>query len=85
MDEDFKTLSRRLWKAPGDITVEQISAGALLRIADALEIISKNYSQLLNDKEFYKSRYENERMVAARQQRRISALKGVITRGKNNR
>jgi hypothetical protein len=63
-------------------SLEQIQTGALQRIADATELVAKNYNQLQSDMEWYKGLYEQERESNRRMVRRIAALQGVITKMK---
>jgi len=51
MDETFKDISRRTWR-PGkenETTVETIQLGALLRIADATEVMAIRYTDLIDE------------------------------------
>jgi len=70
--------SKQNWNS-GD-TREDINSGSLQRIADATELMASNYQKLLTDaqssKEAYHKSIERERKL----ERRIAALKGVITR-----
>lgn len=57
---------------------EQLKLGALLRIADATELMAKNYQQLQDDVLFYKRKLAEVRAREDRMLRRISAYKGII-------
>jgi hypothetical protein len=66
----------------GPVNLEDVKIGCLQRIADATEAMAKNYQHLINDRDFYKRRYEEEKALGERMARRISALRGVITKMK---
>lgn len=66
-----------------DKTVEHINAGSLQRIADATELMAKNYTNLQNDVDRYRGWYKEGREEIDRLNKRISGLKGVITKMKN--
>jgi len=59
---------------------EEIQFGALLRIADAVEIIAKNHQRLINERDYYKQWYEQERQIVQTLRHRIAGLKGHIKR-----
>ena len=68
-----------------DGTIEAISTGALQRIADATELMAKNYIKLQDDAAMYKRWYNESKEQKEKLYRQISALKGVITKLKNKR
>ena len=62
------------------VNLEQLNAGSLMRIADATEAMSKNYTQLQSRCDMYE-RWWNEACDENKQlRRRINAMKGVITK-----
>lgn len=63
-----------------NISSEQISLGALLRIADASEAMAKNHLTLQDNYNFMKERRDYYRELSEKQERQIRALKGVITK-----
>lgn len=65
-----------------DTRAEDLSLGALLRIADATEAMAKNVAQLEKNRDYYKQRFEDELACAKRLVRSNAALRGVITRMK---
>lgn len=65
-------------------TIEEINAGSLQRIADASEKMATNYTQLQNDLALYKKWYFERGERLQKLERRISALRGVITKLKRN-
>jgi hypothetical protein len=72
--------SRCEWAAA--ITREDINAGSLQRIADAVEAVAKNYTAIINERERLKQRLANEEACSARLVRSNNALRGVIKRMK---
>ncbi len=85
----YKEQSRFNWGAnleeKQELNLDQINCGALLRIADAVEIISKNYSDLLADNEFYKKRTKEMYLEEKRLAKRIAGLQGYINRLKKKK
>ena len=66
-------------------TYDDIKLGAILRIADATELMAQNYLKMqrdlgsaISDRDYYKELYEKEK-------RSKSALKGQITKFKNSK
>jgi hypothetical protein len=60
-----------------------IQLGAILRIADATELMAKNYTELQSNLEMYKRWYKEENEKNIRLCRKIYALRGHMTRLKN--
>lgn len=69
----------------GTATNEEIQTGCLQRIAAATEAMAKNYTQLQADLEWYKKQYNNKCEEVRSLHRRISALRGLATRRKNEK
>ena len=63
--------------------LDQVQFGTILRIADALEIMSKNYQELIDERDKYKRWYNETVETRERLYARISGLRGYITRLKN--
>jgi hypothetical protein len=82
MAKTFKDLSREDWEPSALLarSMEAINTGALQRIADATEVMAKNYQQLIDERNRYKEYYLETRAERDKLYRRISALQGVITR-----
>ena len=74
--------SKQNWSSNN--TTEEINAGSFQRIADAVEKMSENYIILQDDRDWYKRRCNEKNDTIARLERKISALKGVITKLKTN-
>ena len=60
-------------------TKEEIQLGCLLRIADATEVMSKNYQRLLDQLEWSKRQVESYKEKAEYRKHRIAGLKSRIT------
>ena len=66
----------------GNLSLEQLQTGALLRIADASEAMAKEHSRLIAREKFERNRANVLAGDVAYLERRIAALKGVITKMK---
>lgn len=82
MADTFRVASRNEWvpaegRAPTDT---QLALGALQRIADATEVMAKNYVALQAEKERYERWYKVERAKNERLIRSNNALRGYIKR-----
>lgn len=71
---------KNYYSSTGEMTNEQLQTGALMRIADASEIMAKNNSQLMEDAKYWKERYLGVSKYSDKQSKSISALRGHITR-----
>lgn len=60
----------------------EIRTGCMQRIADATELMAKNHQQLITDRDYYKRRYQEQSEYSNRLFRKVSALRGVVTRQK---
>jgi hypothetical protein len=83
MGKNLRQQSRDVqWASSSDDikTYDEVNVGSLLRIADATENMAKNIVALQEERDLYKRRYEAERQLRRHAERRIIALKGVITR-----
>ena len=72
------------WGATGDaaasLTVEQINCGSMLRIADAMEKMTKSFDALRADRDYWRKRAEDWESKSGRLSRSTAALRGVITK-----
>lgn len=59
---------------------DELKLGALLRIADATEVMAREYQRLINERDMYKRQYENARERGYRLERSNAALRGQITK-----
>lgn len=83
MSKNLREESRVQYITRADLaTSDELKLGAILRIADATEAMAKNYVGLQNDRDWYRNAYENQCARTDELQRRINALKGVITKMK---
>ncbi len=55
MSDNLREKSRRQWTNPSNATAD-IQLGAILRIADAAEIMAQNFVRLQNDLDYYKAK-----------------------------
>lgn len=85
MGKSFKDQSKLDWQVRGDlpITNEQIQIGCLQRIADATEVMAKNYIELFAEKEKFRRWYQDERDWRESLERSLRTHKGNYTRVKN--
>lgn len=84
---DHRELSKQNWELGDDHlgqNIKDLELGCLLRIADATEVMAKNYNKLLDDTAHYKGRLESEQEITKRLMRRIAGLKGHINRLKKS-
>lgn len=70
--------SKQNWISRGN--TEDINAGSMQRMADALELIAKDRQKLIDDKEYYQESAKRYQECYENEQRRVAALKGVITK-----
>ena len=66
----------------GRPTLEEIKVGSLQRIADAAELMAQNHAQLIRERDNYKRWYEAALDRRHSLERRVAALRGVITKMK---
>lgn len=85
MTKSFKEQSKLNWLSRSDLPIseEQLQIGCLQRIADATEVIAKNYNQLLEEVEKYRRWYLDERERREALERSLRTHKGKYTRVKN--
>lgn len=81
--EYYRHKSRIEWYATSltnTTTIEQINCGSLQRIADATELMAKNYLELQRDRDNYKTWYNNKTREFNTMRLTVSALRGQITK-----
>lgn len=85
MTDSFRQSSRLDWvhQQSGPPSAEQIACGALQRIADATELMAKNYTQLQRERDNYERWYRAAKAEGERMGRSIAALRGYIKRLKS--
>jgi hypothetical protein len=69
---DLKDLSRKDINAPDGFTAENIQLSCLMRIADAVEVLTKDWSQMKKDVEYLRARNRVLREALDGQKRRIA-------------
>lgn len=62
------------------LTRDQLNTGCMLRIADAVEKMATNHDLLIRQRDDYRRWYEDERQENKMFHKRISSMKGVITK-----
>lgn len=83
--KSYRDISKANW-GTGDLpTIEQINTGSLQRIAAAIEVMSRSHASLINERDFYKRQYEQQRDRAAALRRQVAALRGAMTKLKRKR
>ena len=60
--------------------LDQLKLGAIMRIADAIEIIAKEHQSLIEERNRYKRWFEDERQITKRLVNRNTRLRGYIKR-----
>lgn len=92
MTQEFRSYRDESRKKYGRMAVEdegfgldQLTLGCLMRIADAAEVVSGNYKNLLDDRAYYESRFRDELARHKQTIRKLRAAKGRITKLKNTR
>ena len=87
MDEwkSYREASKIDWGSKAHDCYDQIKLGSLLRIADATELMAKNYRQLIEERDQYKKRYEESLEGGNHLRLRIAALQGVVTKMKRQK
>ena len=77
--------SKRDWTAPEKPTVDEIKIGSLQRIADAVELVAKNYLRLIDDRNMWERTAAQRARTIDSLRRREAGLRGTITRMKKER
>lgn len=75
----LKEQSQKNWNT-SDNSVGILNAGSLQRIADATELMAKNFLALQSEVETYKRQKEYWMTLAEDRGKTISAMRGVITK-----
>lgn len=78
--------SRKAWGISNESTtdINQLKFGAMQRIANATELMAKNYSILISDRNMYERLYRSECIANKRMANQIRGLKAAITRMKKS-
>lgn len=84
--KNYREESKGQWGQDTDaLTIEQLTMGCMLRIADAVELMAKNHTDLVKKLEHEKRMSEACRTRREGAERRASALRGVITKLKKRK
>lgn len=78
----FKEQSKREWFTTQPVTNDDIQTGCLMRIADATELMAKNYVQMQNEMNNYKRWFKEEQEISQHLRKSNAALRGVINKMK---
>jgi hypothetical protein len=79
----YRDGSRTNWGTTEDsaaLSLEQINCGALLRIADATELMARRHAELIEERDRYKRYHDQERERKLELARSNIALRGQITK-----
>lgn len=77
--------SRQNWGVGSTPGYEALQTGALQRIADATETMARRYAELIDERDYWKRRYEEVAAQSRRNLRSAIALRGVVTKLKAKR
>lgn len=88
---EYLELSRREWHKEVDRGepdwpgIEYINMACLQRIADATEKMSENHDRLIRDRDYYRGESKRKGEEIERLRRKITGLRGAITRMKKTK
>jgi plasmid maintenance system antidote protein VapI len=82
MARKLKDASRSIeWMSNSEsISLDEVKAGAILRIADATEVMAQNFVRLQNERDMWQRDSEQRRDVIESLRRQNASLKGVVTK-----
>jgi len=80
--KSFKEKSKINWGTDSDITREDPKFECLMRIADAVELMAKNPAQLINDRDYFKRRFDERGGEISKLRRQVSAYRGIVNKKK---
>jgi hypothetical protein len=69
----------------GNLTLEQIQAGAILRIADAVEKMAIRYTELIDERDRLQRWYKEKTAHNEKLEHQVRGLRGAITRMKGRK
>lgn len=78
----YREESKKNWgtSEDGGLTDDQIRTGAILRIADALEVMAENHDKLVRDRDWLRERLKEEEWRGKTMRRANAALRGHVSR-----
>jgi len=82
----YRKESKKEWGSiiDGDISFDQIKLGAILRIADATEVMARQFNDLINENKRIKESLEYKENLIVTLRRSNASLRGHIRRIKNS-
>lgn len=80
MSKSLREGSRLDYTSAEPFNLEKLQTGALLRMADATEVMAKNYNALLVQNEQLRESLKFWRESSLSKDRKLNALRGVITK-----
>jgi len=78
----YQEISKAKWKPAEPVTQDSIQVGALLRIADSMDIIAQDYRRLIQENELLRNRVKHLAADLNTERRRVAAYRGRIHREK---
>lgn len=84
--KSFKEESKKNWgadKKGQEMSREEIAHGCLLRIADAIEVMAKRHTDLIDERNRYERYYNQETAARKRIENTLKSTKGHLTRARN--
>lgn len=87
----YREESRKGWGTNDDgLSIEQVKLGAILRIADATELMAKRHQELVDAKDsatrnasYWKTQYDAERRRRIAMQGRVTTLNRLLAKTAN--
>lgn len=80
---NMREASKKEWTS--DDTREDINAGSFQRIADACELMARNHAALIAERDRYERWHKEEQARRQVLERRLIALRGVVTKLKRRK
>ena len=82
----LKQLTEVNWNIPPDLQNHKyIGLGFMLRITEAVEAMAENHKELIRDRDNYEKWFRKESQRRRQLERKVSALRGHITRLKKEK
>ncbi len=75
----YREESRKSWgRTEGEMTRDDLTFGAILRIADATEKMAQRHEELIRSRDFFQAECARLRKLLDVERRRAAALRGVL-------
>lgn len=83
--KNYREESRRGWGNTQDqaLSMEQITLGAVLRIADAVEKMAQRYTELIGQRDYWERQAVTAQKALDTERRRAASLRGHLKRKKS--